>query len=306
MTPRNRYYALLMDIMAKATEGLSINADPKSQPNTTISADNPSNLVLTPPSTSDYDSSERLENNTALFHCINLSTDVLGGGANNNFGDMQPNLELQSLGGGHLDLDGGTTAGTREWDSDVLDLEEFLAVPGADLGISLLSDFNPELPAYLPILDPTLDAGMPQIPDWSPEEDQGDNDALSRKPLGLSMDTPTTMTTTSGPTTHRPRRTRQQRTGGTIEKGDKCPHCEYIPEGDPQWHKGSMRTHVQTQHGEKKPLPCPYPGCKSVYNRDDNLKQHIRSKHGEERPRKRRKKDQQARQARRARQAQQT
>ncbi|KAF6835227.1 zinc finger protein [Colletotrichum plurivorum] len=74
--------------------------------------------------------------------------------------------------------------------------------------------------------------------------------------------------------------------GGTgpnneIEAYDRCDQCDYRPNGDPKWFKGSLAKHKKLQHSTEPPkiYKCPYPGCTSQYKkREDNLKQHMQEK----------------------------
>lgn len=57
----------------------------------------------------------------------------------------------------------------------------------------------------------------------------------------------------------------------------QCHLCDYRPNGDPRWYKGSMAKHMKVKHSAEpdKIYACTYPGCKSQYrNRPDNLRQH--------------------------------
>ncbi|KAK3398560.1 hypothetical protein B0T20DRAFT_212394 [Sordaria brevicollis] len=102
----------------------------------------------------------------------------------------------------------------------------------------------------------------------------------------------------------------EQQTPATAQKVEpdpqvipQCHLCEYRPNGDPRWYKGSMAKHMKVKHSAEpdKIYACTYPGCKSRYtNRPDNLRQHkIEKGHwvegeegffGERRPSKKRKK----------------
>ncbi|EGO59464.1 hypothetical protein NEUTE1DRAFT_121265 [Neurospora tetrasperma FGSC 2508] len=58
----------------------------------------------------------------------------------------------------------------------------------------------------------------------------------------------------------------------------QCHLCDYRPDGNPRWFKGSMAKHMKVKHSDQpdKIYPCKFPGCKSKYkNRPDNLRQHM-------------------------------
>lgn len=58
----------------------------------------------------------------------------------------------------------------------------------------------------------------------------------------------------------------------------QCYLCDYRPDGNPRWFKGSMAKHMKVKHSDEpdKIYPCKFPGCKSKYkNRPDNLRQHM-------------------------------
>ncbi|KAK1777448.1 hypothetical protein QBC45DRAFT_186731 [Copromyces sp. CBS 386.78] len=57
----------------------------------------------------------------------------------------------------------------------------------------------------------------------------------------------------------------------------QCHLCDYRPNGDPRWYKGSMAKHMKVKHSDQpdRIYSCTFPGCKSQYkNRPDNLRQH--------------------------------
>lgn len=76
----------------------------------------------------------------------------------------------------------------------------------------------------------------------------------------------------------------EQQTPSTSQKPEldpqcipQCHLCDYRPNGDPRWYKGSMAKHIKVKHSSEpdKIYACKYPGCKSQYrNRPDNLRQH--------------------------------
>ena len=75
---------------------------------------------------------------------------------------------------------------------------------------------------------------------------------------------------------HAQQQQQQQQPPATPAEADiRCHLCDYRPQGDPQWHRGSLAKHIKTMHSPPRMYKCPFPGCTSAYkSRPDNLKQH--------------------------------